>query len=162
MRGSLQHLAFLGVQRERATDQLGLVGVEHLAVRAPDLHPDDVVAQHAVADQRVEPLLGGLVAGEQPVGERRLYDGLRQHVRDGGGVVDRLALGQPASRERATDRDDDQHQDDACDQADQDATGAQGRLVERLLGRPAHGDQVGGWCLRTRATPRRRTPGSLR
>ena len=126
----LQHLAFLGVQGERATDQPGLVGVQHLAVRAPDLHPDDVVAQHAVSDQRVEPLLGCLVAGEQPVGERRLYDGLRQHVRDVGGVVDRLALGQPASRERTTDRDDDQHQDDARDQADEDATGAQWRLVK--------------------------------
>ena len=108
--------------------ELGLVGVEDRALGAPDLHADDVLAEHPVADQLVELAQGRGGPGVQRVRELGLDHGLGEHVSDLGGVVDRLALGEASGRERSADGDGGEHDEDPDDELDHHPPGAQGWL----------------------------------
>ncbi len=157
-----QRLLLLGVEREVAPHQSGLVGVEHRSAGGPELHVGHVVAEHPVVDELVEGRHRGGVAGEQPVGEGRLHHGLGQEVGTLGGVVDRLALGQPSCREGAADGDDGEHDQDPRHQLEQDPSQGERCLAVVVRRRLGDGDPgawrglVGGLSRRIRAHP---TPG---
>src|SRR5262249_40596963 len=85
-----QDLEVVGVELVARADEGSDVGVDDRAVGPPDLHAPEVAAEHAAADDAIEPRARRRVAGEQRVGQLRLDDVEADAPRQSLRIPDRL------------------------------------------------------------------------
>ncbi|WKK70880.1 hypothetical protein Q0F99_14150 [Rathayibacter oskolensis] len=92
----LEGFEILLVERERTAGQPGVVGVEDPAARVPQLHPHQRVVENVGSNLPVDGVDRGGIAGQDPVGDRRLHDHLGEQIGGAGGVGHRLGFGETA------------------------------------------------------------------
>jgi hypothetical protein len=137
-----QRRALLTFELEPPADEARLIGVDDVAVRCPDLHPDHRVVQDALPDQPVHPPPGSGIPRHEPVADLGLDDPHGQRTRELRRVVLGVGDARAVHEQRAGDGDDDEGDEAGQREGDderRDASPGAAATADEEGSRQAHG-----------------------